>query len=192
MLLLGGAANPSPDMSIQLRIPRLYMTTDLQIDSLQAPSEQEPLPTETPDSSPDDHQEPTPEEKLAAAEAEAKMWKGRAEKATKKSPALSEEDVDWKIKNSARVALVQETFEKELQELESLGAKITNATRTKALENAERATLVQKPENASDNSLPSPSVDRGGNQMPRLTETDIALKVKPETVAEFKDYVEGR
>lgn len=171
------------------------MTTDLQIDSLQAPSEQEPLPTETPDSPSGDHQEPTPEEKLAAAEAEAKMWKGRAEKATKtsaKAPTISEEDIDWKITNAARVSLVKEAFEKELKELETLGAKISNATRAKALENAERATLVRKPENASDNSLPSPSVDRGGSQAPRLTETDIALKVKPETVAEFKDYVEGR
>ncbi len=171
------------------------MTTDQEIDSLQAPSEEEPLPTETPDSSKDDHQEPTPEEKLAAAEAEAKMWKGRAEKATKapvKAPTISEEDIDWKIANTARVGLVKEAYEKELQELEALGAKVTNAARTKALENAERATLVQKPENASDNSLPSPSVDRGGQRAPRMTDTDIALNVKPETVAEFKDYVEGR
>lgn len=152
---------------------------------------QVPPPTETEEPS----QDATPsveelQEKLAAAESEAKTWKGRVEKATKKSPPISEEDIDWKIANTARIALVKEQYEKELSELEAEGIKLTNRLREKALKLAESATGVKKPQ--SDEPLPTPSVDRSGGTQVKLSSYAQALGVKKETVEKYRDYVEGR
>lgn len=179
------------------------MTTDQQIDSPEATSDKEPLPTESADSK--DHQQETDKEKDAAAETdeqkaerlrnEAKMWEGRANKAKEKlkdkAAPVSEEDLDWKIANSARVALVKEAYDKEISDLQESGAKITPALRTKALEYAESKIIVQ-PTGSPDNSLPAPGVDRTVGKTPKLTEHDQAFGIKPETKKEFADYVEGR
>lgn len=153
-------------------------------------------PVAPPDDSDSDPSEP-PEtveslkEKLAAAETEAKRWKGRTEKATKKD-AVSEDDMNWAINNNPRVSLVKEAYEKELKDLEDLGAKITNATKSKALESAERITGIQKSSvEVTDHSFPAPSVDRSGSKGPRMTESDRMLKVKPETIEKYRDIVEG-
>ena len=136
----------------------------------------------------------TDEEKAARLRNEAKMWEGRAKKAKEKlkekdSP-ISEADLDWKIANQSRVELVKEAYDKELEELSESGAKLSNALKTKALEYAESKILPRSQE--SDNSLPSPSVNRSGQRAPKMTEYDIALGVKPETVAKYRDFVEGR
>lgn len=172
------------------------MTTDLEIDSsLPETDPVSPPPLESPESPEKDTQtEETLEEKLAAAEAEAKMWKGRAVKETKKdkpSAPISEEDLDWKIQNTSRVSLVKDTYQKHLDELQGLGAKLSNPLRDTALRLAEAETGVSKSAQvALDDSLPTPSIDRGGSRMPKLSATDVAMGVKPDTVKEYADYVE--
>lgn len=136
--------------------------------------------------------------KLAAAESEAKMWKGRVEKATKTGKtvtpsAVSEEDLDWKIMNSSRISLVKEAYQKELEELQSSGAKLTNELRDKALKYVEAQSGISKATTvAKDDLLPQAGVLRSGSAEPKLTNHDVAFKVKPETVKEYRDYVEGR
>lgn len=171
------------------------MATDPVIDPTTATVETTPPPTVTPDSE-KTTEEQTVEEKLAAAEAEAKMWKGRAEKANTKAKssaaAVSEEDMNWAIDNNPRVALVKDAYEKELKELEDLGAKITNAAKTKALDAAERITGIAKSTNeTSGTNLPPPSIDRSGKKQIRMTESDQQMKIKPETIEKYRDVVEG-
>jgi len=175
------------------------MTTDY-VDSSEATSS-EPLPTDTLDSN--DHQEEqteqdaaeeTDEQKADKARQEAKMWEGRAKKAKEKlrekgSP-LTEESLDWKFAYQSRVELVKESYEKELDELLATGAKLSSVLKTKALEYAESKILPK--DNPSDNSLPSSTVDRSGKRSVKMSPTDQALGIKPETVEEFRDYVEGR
>ncbi len=172
------------------------MPPDLTIDPSQATTEQSvPPPSSTPDPSKDAPQETMEElkEKLAAAESEAKRMKGRLEKARVGKESVSEDDMNWAINHNPRVALVKEAYDKELTELEALGAKVTNATKTKALENAERITGIAKATvSTPDTSFPSPSVDRSASAQVRMTDFDRQLKVKPETVKEYRDYVEGR
>lgn len=172
------------------------MPTDPQID----PSETTVSTEETPPS-PDTtqpSQEPTEsveelKEKLAAAETEAKRWKGRVEKASEKKISVSEEELDWKIANVNRINLVKDAYQKELDDLQAHGAKLSNELREKALKLAESTTGVTKVTvEAEDNSLPAPTIDRTGSHLPQLTEYDRALQVKPETKKEFREYVEGR
>ena len=181
------------------------MTNDQTIVSSEATPEKDALSTDESVSPEKDTQKTEDTDKDAAIESdeekalrlhnEAKMWEGRAkkakDKAKEKSLPISEEDLDWKIANSSRVSLVKEAYDKELAEFEESGAKITNALKTKALQYAE-SKVLPKASNNSDNSLPSPSIDRGGTRSVQLTPTDIALGVKPETVKEYRDYVEGR
>lgn len=159
----------------------------------QLPATEEPSPEAT----------PTVEElqeQLAAAQNEVKTWKGRVEKATKSDKTekqktatpISEEDIDWKLANNSRVALVKDTYEKHLTELQELGAKLTPALKEKALRLAEDEEGIHKSTvDASSDPLPSPSIERSGNRPVRKTETDVALGVKDETIKEFRDYVEG-
>ncbi len=164
-------------------------TNDDLIDpSLATSSSEDPTPPATSEPS----QEPTEtveelKEKLAAAENEAKRWKGRVEK-TKKADPVTEEDIDWKLKFNSRVDLVKEAYEKELQELQDAGAPLSNALKTKALMYAERDVGVQ---NVSSVSLPSPTIDRTATREVPMTDTDRAFGLKPETKKEFAQYVEG-
>ena len=174
------------------------MATDPLID----PSTATPIEGESPTETEEPSSDATPtveelQEKLTAAENEAKTWKGRAEKATKgekpKEASVSEEELDWKIANTNRISLVKDSYQKHLDELQALGAKPTLATRDKALQLAESDTGVTKgPSEPSDEVLPMPTVDRSGTSTPKLTATDVALGVKPETIKEYRDYVEGR
>lgn len=139
-------------------------------------------------------EEPTLEEKLAAeqslrikAENETKRWKGRLEKTTKGD--ISEDEIDWKIANKDRVALVEEAYKKELESLQELGAKPTLATKTKALELAEGKSFPQA--QASSAPIPPAGIQRTGTVQPHLTEIDNALGVKAETKSEYREYVEG-
>ncbi len=190
-------ANPPQNLAQMLVIHSpLIMTTDPMIDSTPATAVSAPLPADGIDSAKttDDR---TPEEKLAAAEAEVKMWKGRADKANKEkkagSASVSEDDMNWAINNNPRVALVKDVYEKELADLESLGAKVTNAAKSKALEAAElKAGVAKSTVSTPDTSFPSPSIDRSATRQVRMTEFDQQLKVKPETIEKYRDYVEGR
>lgn len=173
------------------------MTTDPTID----PSEQTPEMDTPVDPTPDPSKEPTQEtvesltEKLAVAQTEAKRWKGRVEKATKEDKPIpvTEQDMTWAIANTARVNLVKDAYTKHLEDLQALGAKTTNDLREKALKLAEAETGVTKTVvETSEDGLPSPSVDRSGHKAPKLTSSDQAMGVKPETVKEFGEYVEGR
>lgn len=135
--------------------------------------------------------------KLAAAETEANRWKGRVEKATKEKPAktspVSEEDMQWFVKNNQRVELVNDAYQKELDELLASGAKPTNDIRDKALKLAESSSGVSKTiVQTTDDSFPAPGVDRSGGTTPKLTQHDVAFGVKPETIKEYRDIVEGR
>lgn len=183
------------------------MTTNDQTvtDSSQATDATSPLPTDASVSPQKDTQRITTKDGVAATETdeekavrlhnEAKMWEGRAKKAKEKveeqSKPLTEADVDWRIDHKSRIALVKDTYEKELQDLEGLGVKLTLAARTKALENAE-AKALPRHSDSSNSSLPTPSINRGGVVMPHLTEHDIAFGVKAETKQEYRDYVENR
>lgn len=178
-------------------IPPLIMATENDLD----PSEATPIEGELPPETTEPSDEATLsveelQEKLAAAEAEAKTWRGRAEKATKtpkeekKSP-VSEEDIDWKIANINRINLVKDAYEQELADLAATGAKLTNALRDKALKLAESSSGVQKPQIASTETIPAAGVDRGGSATPELSSYDRALGVKPETVEKYRDYVGG-
>ncbi len=144
--------------------------------------------------------------KLAAAESDKKMWKGRAEKATKptkegdkptkkgeKPLTVTEADVDWKILNANRVNLVKDAYEKEISELKEAGATITNQIREKALNFAEISEGVKKPQAQGTGSEPLPvaGVQREETIPTELTSTDKALGVKQETKEEFREYVEG-
>lgn len=134
------------------------------------------------------------------ATTEAKRWRNRVEeenpkrKFSEKPIPVSEEDLDWKIANNSRVSLVKDAYQKHLTELQEIGAKLTTSLKNKALMLAEAETGVMKASSSvsSNDGFPSPTVDRSGTQMPRLSPTDIALKVKPETIKEYRDYVEGR
>lgn len=165
------------------------MATDQQIDPTEETT-QVPPPSET-----TEPQEATPsveelQEKLAAAESEAKTWKGRAEKATKDKPVpVSEADLDWKILNANRIALVKQQYDKELSDLEAEGVKLSNSLREKALKLAEATVGIKKP--ASDEPLPAPSVDRTSKQKVELNAYDQAFGVKQETKEKFREYVEG-
>lgn len=122
---------------------------------------------------------------------EAKRWKGRVkeENPPKDKKKESEEDyADWRIDNKDRINLVREQYDQELSELQEGGAKLTNTLREKALKLAESTVGVKKAE--SSEALPSPSVDRGGQREPKLTEFDLAYGVKPETKKKYAQFVE--
>lgn len=152
-------------------------------------------------------EEPSPEatptveelqEQLAAAQNEAKTWKGRVEKATKSEKPkatgpISEDELDWKLANNSRVNLVKDTYQKHLDELQELGAKLSPALKSKALQLAEDEEGINKATvESSHDVLPSPGVDRSGSRPIRKTQTDLSFGVKDETIKEFRDYVEGR
>jgi len=175
-------------------LPPLFMTTDLMIDPSLATLEIDQLPVEPSDLTTELSEEPTLEEKFAAeqelrikAENEVKRWKGRLEKTTKGD--ISEEEIDWKIANKDRVALVEETYKKELESLQELGAKPTLATKTKALELAEGKSFPQATTHSAP--IPSAGIQRTGKVQPHLTEVDVAFGVKPETKSEYREFVEG-
>lgn len=154
---------------------------------------------ETPPSVPaQPSQEPTEtvetlKEKLAAeqkakleAEEEAKRWKNRVkdENPPKEKKKDSEEDyADWRIDNKDRIAVVKDQYEKELAELQELGAKPTLAIREKALKLAEKTVGVKQADPAEP--LPGPSIDRGGQKEPKMTEYDHAMGINPETKKKY-------
>lgn len=97
------------------------MATDLEIDPSETPEvPSSPLSPDT--TEPDEATESVEElkEKLAAAEAETKTWKGRVEKATEKKPKTATpadlEELEWKLENKDRITLVKDEFEKILAE----------------------------------------------------------------------------
>jgi len=131
-------------------------------------------------------------EKLAATEKEksealeeANRWKGRVkeENPKKKKEETPDDYADWRIDNKERIALVKEQYEKELAELQEAGIKPTNAVREKALRLAESTVGVKKADPSEP--LPSPTVERGGQKEIKLTETDVAMGVKPETKKKY-------
>lgn len=138
-------------------------------------------------------------EKLAAIEAEklqaeeeAKRWKNRVkeENPPKEKKKDSDEDyADWRIDNKERIALVKESYDKELSELQESGAKVTVSLREKALSLAEAGAGVKKAERTVP--LPGGMVDRSGHTEPKLNEFDSAFGVKPETKKKYAHFVEA-
>jgi len=131
-------------------------------------------------------------EKLAAqesatkkAEEEASRWKGRVkeENPPKKKEEKEEDYTEWRIDNRDRIALVKEEYEKELEELQGTGAKISNTMREKALRLAEQSAGVKKAE--LEEPIPSGEVDRSGSKEPSMTDYDIAYQIKPETKKKY-------
>lgn len=177
------------------------MITEDTLDSAATTSElSDSSSSESPDSSLDDQQSGTElAEKLAASEAESeklrnevKVWRGRTEKANeKKATPISEEELDWKLANNPRIELVKDSYQKHLDELQGLGAKLSPALKSKALKIAEDELGVSKATQDSDNSLPASTVDRGGQAPVKMTDYDRAMGVKPETKAKYREYVEG-
>ncbi len=139
--------------------------------------------------------------KLAAAEkekleaqAKADEWKGRVkeENPKKKKEETPDDYADWRIDNKDRlsVAGVKDAYEKELQELEQNGSKVSNAIREKALKLAESTIGVKKAEPSSQ-PLPSGMVDRGGSAAPTMTNYDTQFGVNPETKKKWAHVVEA-
>lgn len=157
-------------------------------DSLESP------PSDTTDQP---SQEPTEtveslKERLAAeekarkdAEEEAKRWKGRVkEENPPKDKKESDEDyMDWRSDNRDRISLVKETYEKELEELQANGAKLSIPLREKALKLAEATEGVKKAD--TPDPIPSAGVDRSGQREPKLTEHDVSFGIKPETKKKY-------
>jgi hypothetical protein len=85
--------------------------------------------------------------KLAVADNEVKRWKGRYEKAKEATqepkPSLTMEELEWKLTNKDRIALVEETYNKILDE----GFEGEKVGRKSALAIAEK--IVLKNDNTS-------------------------------------------
>lgn len=190
-----GQSSPASERIARFYSTRFYMTTEETLDPSQTTPATEPPSSETDQPSETEPTESVEElkKKLAAAETEANRWKGRVEKATKSQkkaePTLSEEDLDWKIANVDRIKLVKEAYQKELDELASTGAKLTNTLREKALKLAEAQSNIKT--TASDGALPSPEIDRSGSKPAAFNQYAKSMGVKQETIEKFKDYVEG-
>lgn len=95
------------------------MPTDLSIDPSQATLEIDSSPSDTYQPSEEEPTETVEElrERLAAAENEAKRWKGRVEKANEDKPKKTKVDpedlaeLEWKLDNKNRIALVEQEYE---------------------------------------------------------------------------------
>lgn len=147
--------------------------------------------TEQPSSEPTETVESL-KEKLAAEAAEkekaleeAKRWKNRVkeENPPKEKKETEEDYADWRIDNRDRIVLVKEEYEKELSELQAGGLKMTNSMREKALKLAEATVGVKKAE--ATEPIPEGTVDRSGQIEPKLTSTDVAFGIKPETKKKY-------
>ena len=181
-----GVANPP---QIRAAEAHYFLPIHIMSDSTTTPDEGMP-PSDTTDQ-PSEEATDTVEslkEKLAAeekkrleAEQKAAEWKNRVkeENPPKKRERgdSSEEYSDWRIDNRSRIALVKEEYEKELEELQSNGAKLSITLRDKALKLAEATVGVKT--KATD-PLPSGMVDRGGEREPKMTDHDVLFKVNPE------------
>ena len=110
-------------------------------------------------------------------------------------PAMQEDETLWYTENIGRLKLVKNEYQKQLDELQSLGAKPSLVLRQKALELAERATGVtpssEATRQASTASAPSVTDRSGDSSEVSLTEHDIALGIKPETKKKYRALVEG-
>lgn len=126
-------------------------------------------------------------EKTEKAEEDAKRWKNRVKEENPPKEKEEEDYADWRIDNRDRILVpgVKEKYEEELEELESSGAKLTNAMREKALRLAEGSVGVKT--EAKEEPIPQGEVDRGGQREPVLTDTDRAFNVKPETKKKYAD-----
>lgn len=157
------------------------------------PSEEADQPSEETEETEPTESVESLKEQLAATEAEkekaeeeARRWKGRVkeENPPKKKEEKEEDYADWRIDNKERIALVKEEYEKELDELEQAGVKLTNAMREKALIIAESKAGVKKKEEETE-PIPEGTVDRTGDKEPQMTEHDVAFGIKPETVKKW-------
>lgn len=159
------------------------MADQTPVDESTPPSDETEQPSE---SEPTDTVESL-KEKLAAeaeerqkAEEEAKRWKNRVkeENPPKKKSESDEDYADWRIDNRDRISLVKEQYEKELEELQESGAKVSLSMREKALRLAESSVGVKKQERQEP--IPSGGVDRSGSKEPQLTEHDRQFDVNPD------------
>ena len=93
------------------------MTTDQLIDPSQTTSEQESPSSDTDQPSEQETTETVEElrERLAAAENEAKRWKGRVEKANEKPKTKVDPedlaDLEWRLENKDRIELVKTEYD---------------------------------------------------------------------------------
>lgn len=156
------------------------MPTEETLDPSEETPAKEPPPSETAQPS---EEEPTEtveglKEKLAAAETEAKRWKGRVEKANEpKKTKVDPEDLaalEWRLENKDRIALVKDEWEK-IKEDGYHGEKVSEKI---ALELAEKQAKVDdsgtKRNRQNDMTVPSVTT-RNANPKGYASETDKAL-----------------
>jgi hypothetical protein len=127
------------------------------------------------------------EKKRLEAEQKASEWKNRVKEENppkkKQKEEASEDYPDWRIDNRDRIRLVKDQYEKELEELQENGAKLSISLREKALKLAEATVGIKKAETTEP--LPSGMVDRSGSKEPEMTEHDTRFGVKPETKKKY-------
>lgn len=156
----------------------------------------EQTPPETPDQTTvEDDSEPKGDEQdkdaaLKAAQAEAKMWKGRAEKATKKpksddKSSLDTEEVSWMIQNQAELKV----YGNRVTELRQKGLDKDEALKFARLEHDKSDAPAV--ENQAAISSPSNVAFRSTKTTESVTDTDQRFGVTPEIKAKWKDVVEG-
>lgn len=176
-------------------LPELFMTTETenldpatQAPSADAPETSDQNPADT-EAAPSDDIEKLKQERDAAL-TEAKRWKGRVEKATKKDDktekaSLDAEEITWMIQNQSELAV----YGNRVVELRQKGLDREEALKFARLEHVKTDTPAQ--ENQAAVSGPSNVAFRTTKTTESLSEIDQRLGVTSETKAKWKDVVEG-